>query len=637
MTLVYDNILQFISNNKIKLSEINQPHDIAEYFNLIESNILSNTLITIKNSKIKIYEDCKLINKQTIKIFYDSEDCDEIKYNKSFVNNIIKINGKYYFVQKSTNYNFSHMIDPFESSMSSMSLCGKNIYSKIIIYPDIDTTEYEKTKQSKICVDLIAYLGDVLHQYSSLLQMRHDTSPHKFILNSIVNPSVYSDGEYNEEINFCGLEKCNIYQQKIINSLKYNIEVIHGPPGTGKTCTILNIIKSAIPNNHRIMCTAIQNQAIESIVTKLIDDKNLSNSFVVFGDPTRLKPNSLKYQIDNIFENDEVLQKIKNKIKKYEYAYELNQVINNSDVLAKIEEYELKYSTRKAKILSKIKIFISTIASSHRIYNSIGNSIDTIIVDEAGATSEMQLFPLIRLKPKNLILVGDHKQLSCFRYNNNNNSDNLSAIESVNFKINYIKSLLERMVSNNRVHHFLKIQYRMHDSISKLVSNMFYDDLLISDESCILKYEKNMEWINVDGKAISDGTSLNNRNEIDEINKIIKEHKNEKILILTFYNSQLDLLNKQLNFKKNIICKSIDSCQGMESDIVIISLVKSYVNDDFDNSFVMNLQRICVLLSRAKNKLIIVGNKKMFYKNKIWKKIIDYIDYINCANHINYT
>ena len=662
MTLVYDTILKFIQNGKTNFHEICDNLSTSDYLNQIELNILSDTLVTIKNSKSQVCKKYKIASTDTIYIY------DEIS---NIINTIVKISDKYYFVTKFNVYQQSNLDLKNVNETDNGNLAPN--YSKIKIYPEIEYNEYIKlSKYDYNCdynnnygnndncsgntnFEIIAYIGNKMHQYSSLLQIKsniYDSDDNcdndsnnnkcKILLKSVINPMVYNLGDYNEEVLYNNLTKCNVYQQNILKLLKNNIEIIHGPPGTGKTTTILNIMKAKIPLNHRILCTAVQNQAIESIVINLMNDKDFKNNFVVFGDSKRLKKYSVNYQIDKIYENNEHLQKIKKKIDKYENMLEL---LNNPDlqydgksnintideISKKLQEYEKKYSVAKAKILENIKIFISTIESSHRIYNSVNNSIDTIIVDEAGATSEMQLFPLFRLKPKNIILVGDHKQLSSFTYSNNNK---ISSVFDKKYNPNYIKSLLERMVVSNRTHHILQLQYRMHESICKLVSKLFYNKLLYSDESCISKYEGNIEWINIVGKTQRKETSLYNVEEINKIDNICKNYQNEKILILTPYNCQLDLLKDKLCFQKNnIICKSIDSCQGMESNVVIISLVKSNCNiksnSDFATDFVTDPKRICVALSRAKNKLIIVGDQNAFKNNEIWKKVIAYINKIN--------
>lgn len=587
MSFIYDKILNFINFKKINLFEINQNDNIETYFDKIESNIMSDILLITKKSKHTIYQNCTINSDNTITISNDIN---------SIINNIILINNEHYIVSKFNTY--------------------ENLnYCKICVYPII------KTQNNNIIdIKLIGYIGDKLHQYSSLLQIKENIDEYKYIINSIVKPCTYTLGDYNNKCESKSI-KCNNDQTLAINSLKYNIEIIHGPPGTGKTTTIVNMINEKIPNNHVILCTAVQNQAIESIVTKLMNTSSLNDSFVVIGDKSRLKKNSSNFTIENFFENNKSTQKISEKLKNLENKLEIikNQSceISERDRIdyinkknRKIQEYETALMIEKAKTLLNVKIFVSTIGSSHKLYNYISGNVDTIIIDEAGATSEMQLFPLLRLKPKNIILIGDHKQLAGFSNAPNN---------SYAF---YTKSLLEKMVISDRKHNLLKCQYRMPDYICKLVSKLFYNNLLYSDKSCVLKSDKNINWINVTGVNKKNGFSFYNNDEINKITEIYEKYKNNKILILTFYNCQLELLKNKFKNVNNVTCRSVDSCQGMESDIVIISLVKSDNNSDFIN----DPKRICVMLSRTKNKLIIVGNKQIFSNNDIWKNIITYID-----------
>lgn len=140
-----------------------------------------------------------------------------------------------------------------------------------------------------------------------------------------------------------------------------------------------------------------------------------------------------------------------------------------------------------------------------------------------------------------------------------------------------------------------------------------------SDKSCLLKQNENIIWTDVFGKCQQNGTSFYNIQEAEKIVQLCELYTNKQILVLTFYNEQLHILNTKLENMKNITCRSVDSCQGMESEIVIMSLVKS----NHLSNFVTNERKICVLLSRAMNKLIIVGNSHIYYNNKIWKSIID--------------
>lgn len=602
MSLIYDKILNFISNDKYELSEIKSGCDAKVYFDCIESHILSEILALTKNTKYTICKNCLIGDDNTIVIN------DAIT---NILNNIIIINSKYYVVTKCIKYT------------KNIDLTEELSYYKINVYPEI-----KLISDDAIVVKIIGYIGDKLHELSSLIQIMRNKSEHTNILESIINPSAYFCGEYSN-CKSRQLKKCNKNQQKAIKSLKHSLEIIHGPPGTGKTTTIINILSEKIPDDHTILCTAVQNQAIESLVMKLMIHDKLSKCFAVFGDSMRLKYNSANYSIEKMFENDDIVNKLNKKITKYRNELEIlintshfkelhaTKVLKNDvqknimNAKEKIEEYETKLMIHKSNILKKIKIFISTIGSSHKVYSYVNRNIDTIILDEAGATTEMQLFPLIRLNPKNMILIGDHKQLSAFTQH--------GALDD----ICYNKSLLERMIDSKRKHHLLTQQYRMHNDICKLVSKLFYNKLLRSDESRIVESNKNIEWVNICYKSEQCGTSFSNKGEANIIEQLCNNYKNRNILILTFYNAQLDLLNNR--FKKGkVICRSIDSCQGMESDIVIVSLVKS----GKISKFMRDPKRICVMLSRAINKIIIVGESDQFYNIDIWKKIIN-------ASHIS--
>ena len=167
----------------------------------------------------------------------------------------------------------------------------------------------------------------------------------------------------------------------------------------------------------------------------------------------------------------------------------------------------------------------------------------------------------------------------------------------------------------------------MNEIICNLVSSLFYNNKLIThNNNKIIKYNKPIEYIYIDGNELYSGTSCYNMSEVYVIKNLCKEYyKDNGILILTFYNAQLDKLRNEIK-DNNILIKSIDAAQGMESDIVIISLVKTKYCD-----FLCDENRLCVMLSRAKHKLIIVGNMDKFIQESlIWNKINNYIE--NCNN-----
>lgn len=591
MAHIYDKILQFIDKNTLELKEVEKPKKIETYLETMENNMLSNILLLIKNNKLNKYK-CKADTENTILI----DDSNEI-----LINNLIKIDNDYYFITKCVEFD----------QMS---------YRKMHLYPTLKINK----KNKNIIIEIIGFIGDVLHQLSSIMLIRNKMTTYVNILNSFIDPNLYAMGDYSN--NNIQINKCNKEQYNIINNLKYNLEFIQGPPGTGKTTTMINIMKKVIPEKHRILLTSVQNQTIDTIVLKLTTDEHFKGQFVVIGNENNLKNTSQKYTINNILKNDDIIKKNNKKILKYNDVIEL---INNnmydkkfyemkkkeqnsyiSDVKNKIQKKETLNETRKSEIIGNFKYFISTIDSSHMIYNMSKYKINTIIVDEAAATSEMQLFPLIRLDPTNIIFIGDHKQLSSF------------TLLQDTTNIFYNKSLMERMITNNRKNHILVRQYRMHSNICNLVSSLFYDNLLYSDESRKTKIKNNVEWIDTKYDDEQVGTSFKNTGELDVIKQICNIYSKHEVLILTFYIEQLNMLKKQFKMMQNITCRTINTCQGMESDVVIVSLVKS----QHCSKFVCDPKKICVLLSRAMNKLIIVGNSEPYCKNEIWKKIYDHIN-----------
>ena len=399
-----------------------------------------------------------------------------------------------------------------------------------------------------------------------------------------------------------------------IESLSKNIELIQGPPGTGKSTTIIGIIQEKIPDNHKILCTCVQNQAIDSLVMKL---KKYNLNFVVVGNKDRLGEESKKYSLDTIFEKDDYLIKLKDKIdkinkimyknidtieknKQSEYIREIENKINNIQQHIHRQQYD---------ITNKFQIFVGTIASSYTINNYI-KKIDTIILDEAGNITEIDLISLIVKNPLNIIMIGDHKQLRPFSYNS---------------KLNII-SPLERFINNNYEYTTLHIQYRMDHLICELVSGLFYDNKLITSNNIQTLYKNSIEYHHVYGKSININKSLYNLEEINYINNLCNEYSNKKIMILTFYGAQVNYLKKNIKItKNNIDIFTIDGSQGRESDIVIVSLVCDHYRKFLDDP-----NRLCVMLSRAKNKLILVGQiNKFIKKSNIWHTIFNKINDVN--------
>jgi superfamily I DNA and/or RNA helicase len=589
MSTVYNAFLDAVHDKSITYIQY-RTMEKEQYFETLQTNIVAEFKNFVNNFVNNFSENLPNIN--YLDYVINKDNIEIINNYDIIINNLLSIDGDLHFV-------------------TSQILIKDEGYNKIFIYPQIN-----KTNGCKIVN--MGYIGNLLHQYSASIQIIRNYNKYSYLYDSVLDPTIYIKGDYNDTTNNIDNTKIknskDRYQSKAMNELYNNIEIIHGPPGTGKTTLIMDIIKNKIPSHHNILCCAIQNQAIDVIATSLLN--NNYNDIVILGNSKKLNEHTNKYHIDNLFADDEFMIKHlekKTKIEKKLKESELDNSSNSGKYTNKLSLVNSVIINRKKLLIKTKKIIISTIDKTHILNNLANSSIDTIIIDESGATTEMNLVSLFVIKPKNIILIGDHKQLSAFTYSQITPDEQYHNL-----------SLLERFIKAKRKHNMLRIQYRMKTDICNLVSKLFYDDMLMTHHSKISGI-KNIKWYDIRGDdRINKFYSYYNIEEINEIYNICMCNKNKNILILTFYNAQLGFLTQKFINFPNITCKTIDSSQGMESDIVILSLVVS-INKININKYQSNKKRICVALSRAKNNLYIVGNQKIFYTNPLWKTIIDIV------------
>lgn len=392
----------------------------------------------------------------------------------------------------------------------------------------------------------------------------------------------------------------NASQNNAISSLKSNLELIQGPPGTGKSTIIAHMIRSL---QGKTLLTSKNNQAIAAVCVKL------QTNMVVLGSLKRIAEECRPYHIDNLVK--ERVDKVPI-IKAYRFRLRSLRRSQGSGFAKFVVKAVRKRKRKKLQtflqaalsdcnsrfyhdIMHNAKVYLSTIASSWRAH-----AVENIIVDEA-ATVEEESMLLLFDRAKKYILVGDHKQLPPF-----------TAVQ--NFKP---VSFFERMVRNGHPVHTLTTQYRMAESIGKMVSKTFYENTLShmadnSEDTLVWKKHKSSES-NKDFSFFNIGEA---QKMIAYITNYKAEHPNHSIMVIAFYNAQRSLLEKELDCK----VVSVDGCQGMEADAVFVSCVRS--NNHRNIGFCRNKNRLCVAMSRAKKCLAIFGNKSTFNKNKLWKKII---------------
>ena len=452
----------------------------------------------------------------------------------------------------------------------------------------------------------------------------------------------------------------------IENSLKCeNFFLIHGPFGTGKTRTLVELISQEVRQNHKVLATAESNAAVDNIVERLVLNKKLK--ITRLGHPQRVSreniAHTLAYKVEKHSLNDKIssIQKKIDKLieKRSDYTKPTPQYrrgFSDSDIIyyaskgkggrgissekmksmaqwldynLEIDELHDEIKRIENKMIKDIiedsDVILST--NSSAALDSISQTkFDVVIVDEASqATIPSVLIPIA--KAHRFILAGDHKQLPPTII-----SDKAHDLQDTLFE-----SLIEKYPYKSQL---LNVQYRMNKTLMEFPNSEFYnnnlksdssvdninlgdiydikdDDVLLFIDTCDI--EKNHEKHLKDSKSIVNHVEA--RIAIKFANDYLKEGINEKdIGIISPYADQVKLISD----KTDIEVKTVDGFQGREKEIIIISTVRS--NDKGEIGFLKDLRRLNVAITRAKRKLIIIGNSHTLKSDETYERLINYVD-----------
>ncbi|MBR3156451.1 MAG: IGHMBP2 family helicase [Methanobrevibacter sp.] len=485
----------------------------------------------------------------------------------------------------------------------------------------------------------------------------------EYILNER-NPKKNRDVPYISYID----ENLNDSQKKAIeNALSCeNFFLIHGPFGTGKTRTLVELISQETRQGHKVLATAESNAAVDNILERLMDNKKLT--LTRLGHPQRVSKHNitqtLAYKVENHKLNKKIKKihkKIDNMIEKrkvhtkptpqYRRGYgdydilhmaskgkggrgissekmksmakwiEINQEIDEAhDEIKRIENRMIK------DIIDSSDVILATNSSS--ALEAIARvKFDVAVIDEASqATIPSVLIPIA--KAHRFILAGDHKQLPPTII-----SDRAEALS---------KTLFEELI---RIYPFksqlLDIQYRMNSLLMKFPNEEFYDNGLKSDSSVddikirdILDSHQDEEaLLFIDTSDIADNRERHLKDSKSIVNEIeaeiairiaddyLSDGVNESdIGIISPYADQVKIIQENTEIE----VKTVDGFQGREKEIIIISTVRS--NDNGNIGFLSDLRRLNVAITRAKRKLIIIGNKDTLITNPTYERLINFCE-----------
>ena len=466
----------------------------------------------------------------------------------------------------------------------------------------------------------------------------------------------------------------NPTQERAVNEVLWakDVAIVHGPPGTGKTTTLVEAINETLMRESQVLVCAQSNMAVDWISEKLVDR---GINVLRIGNPTRVNDKMLGFTYERRFESHPDYPQLW-AIRKAIRELRKNRKKGSENYHQKMERLKSRAAEIEIRINSELfgearVIACTLVGSAHRLLE--GMKFGTLFIDEAAQALEAACWIPMR-RASRVILAGDHCQLP----------PTVKSIAALRAGLG--KTLMERIAENKpEVVTLLKIQYRMNDEIMRFSSDWFYGGKVESAPQIkyrsVLDYDHPITWIDtsneenqitIEGEDVpedsaSTSSSVSAANQNSDLNfkeqfvgesfgrinkaeaeltlltlaeyftKIGKQRVLEERIdvgIISPYRAQVQYLKKLIKkyeffkpYRRLISVNTVDGFQGQERDVILISLVRS--NDEGQIGFLKDLRRMNVAMTRARMKLIILGNKDTMTKHPFYKKLWEYVEAIN--------
>lgn len=466
----------------------------------------------------------------------------------------------------------------------------------------------------------------------------------------------------------------NPTQERAVNEVLWakDVAIVHGPPGTGKTTTLVEAINETLMRESQVLVCAQSNMAVDWISEKLVDR---GINVLRIGNPTRVNDKMLGFTYERRFESHAdypqlwAIRKAIRELRKNRKKGSENYHQKMDRLKSRAAEIELRIN---AELFGEARVIACTlVGSAHRLLE--GMKFGTLFIDEAAQALEAACWIPMK-RASRVILAGDHCQLP----------PTVKSIAALRAGLG--KTLMERIAENKpEVVTLLKIQYRMNDEIMRFSSDWFYGGKVESAPQIkyrsVLDYDHPITWIDTsneenqitiegedapeDSASASSAASAANQNSdlnfkeqfvgesfgrinkaeaeltlltlAEYFTKISKRRVLEERIdvgIISPYRAQVQYLKKLIKkyeffkpYRRLISVNTVDGFQGQERDVILISLVRS--NDEGQIGFLKDLRRMNVAMTRARMKLIILGNKDTMTKHPFYKKLWEYVEAIN--------
>jgi superfamily I DNA and/or RNA helicase len=452
---------------------------------------------------------------------------------------------------------------------------------------------------------------------------------------------------FTEQVQPLNISRLNTSQLAAVNKIiaAQDLAIVHGPPGTGKTTTLVQAICLLAKQTHKqILVVAPSNTAVDLLSEKLADE---GLNVLRIGNPNRVSDKLVSLTLDNKTA-DHADNKLIRTLKKQASAYK-DMAHKYKRSFGKSERDQRKALFNEAHkimkdvanteqhiiddLVSKAQVITATLVGSNH-YTIREVKFETVVIDEAGQALEPACWIPI-LKAQKVILAGDHLQLPPTIKSNDAARAGLST------------TLLEKCVAlHPEAVVLLDEQYRMNDAIMGFSSREFYGNQLKAHASVAARLLFNgdtpVTFIDTAGAGFEEqqaGTSTYNPDEaallFKHLNRLVSEidptDKFPSIAIISPYKEQIGVLTEQLQANPDLMpyidyiaVNTIDSFQGQERDVVYLSLVRSNANGEI--GFLADIRRMNVAMTRARKKLVVIGDSATLTRLKFYADFVEYAE-----------
>lgn len=459
-----------------------------------------------------------------------------------------------------------------------------------------------------------------------------------------------SSPTFSNQIPHYAIPLLNEVQQQAVDKIlsAQELAIVHGPPGTGKTTTLVQAIKALIKQDHQqILVVAPSNTAVD-LLTEKLDEQGLNVLRV--GNPARVSEKLLSLTLDGrmaehpSMKQARAFKKQANEFKNMAHKYKRNFGRAEKEQRKALfdEAHKIMKEVGNTEqyiiddLLSKAQVVTATLVGANH-YTIRGLKFHTVVIDEAGQALEPACWIPI-LKAKKVIFAGDHCQLSPTIKSNEAAKSGLST------------TLLEKSVTAHPESVILlEEQYRMHETIMGYSSKVFYENKLKAHQSVanhrLFADDMPLAFVDTAGCGFeekSEGTSTTNPEEaaflfkhltqmVEQLSAHYTVEEFPSIAVISPYKQQIFLMKELLQhspllkaYGDKISVNTIDSFQGQERDLVYISMTRS--NNEGTIGFLSDTRRMNVAMTRARKKLVVIGDSATLSRLPFYSDFIGYAE-----------